>query len=52
MWLEPVMLGTEEVRLPSPMEGKPGRLKLKLAKSEANECLLSEEVVHPCLGPT
>ena len=49
-WWEPAMLGTKRVRLPSPTEGKPGRLKLELVKSEANECLLSEEVVCPCLG--
>ena len=46
------MLGTEGVRIPSPMDGKPGRLKLELVKSEADECLLSEEIIHPSLGPT
>ena len=51
MCWEPVMLGTDGVRLPSPMEGELGRLKLKLAKSKADECLLSEEVIHPSLGP-
>ena len=45
------MLGTEGVRLPCPTEGNLGRLKLKLVKSEADECLLSEEVIHPSLGP-
>ena len=29
----------------------PGRLKLKLVKSKADECLLSEEIIHPSLGP-
>ena len=33
------------------MEGNPGRLKLELVKSEADECLLSEEVICPSLGP-
>ena len=45
------MLGTETVRLPSPTNGNLGRLKLELAKSKADECLLSEEIVHPSLGP-
>ena len=45
------MLGTEGVRLPSPTDGKLGRLKLELVKSEADECLLSEEIVCPSLGP-
>ena len=45
------MLGTEGVRLPNPMEGSPGMLKLELAKSEADECLLSEDIVYPSLGP-
>ena len=45
------MLGTEGVRLPSPMDGNPGRLKLGLAKSEADECLLSEEIICPSVGP-
>ena len=45
------MLGTEGVRLPNPMDGSPGMLKLELAKSEADECLLSEEIIHPSLGP-
>ena len=45
------MLGTKGVRLPSPMDGSPGRLKLELAKSEADECLLLEEIIHPSLGP-
>ena len=45
------MLGTEGVRLPSPTDGSSGRLKLELAKSEADECLLSEEIIHPSLGP-
>ena len=44
------MLGTEGVRPPSHMDGKLGRLKLKLAKSEADDYLLSEEFVHPSLG--
>ena len=39
------------MRLPSPTDGKPGRLKLELVKSEADEYLLSEEFVHPSLGP-
>ena len=33
------------------MDGKPGRLKVKLAKSRADECLLSEEIIRPSLGP-
>ena len=45
------MLGTEGVRLPSPMDGKPGRLKLELVKSEADETLLLEEIIHPSLVP-
>ena len=45
------MLGTEGVRLPSPMDGKPGRLKLELAKSEGDEYLMSEEFVRLSLGP-
>ena len=45
-------LGTEGVRLPSPMDGSPGMLKLELAKSEADDILLSEEMVHPSLWPT
>ena len=45
------MLGTEGVRLPSPIDGKLGRLKLELAKSKADDYLLSEEFVHPSLGP-
>ena len=45
------MLGTEGVRLPSPMDGKSGRLKLKLAKTKADEYLLSEEFISPSLGP-
>ena len=45
------MLGTEGVRLPNPMDGSPGMLKLELAKSEADECLLSEEIIRPSLGP-
>ena len=51
MCWEPAMLGTKGVRFPSPMDGNLGRLKLELAKSEADECLLSEEIVHPSLGP-
>ena len=50
LW-EPVMLGTKGVRLPSPTDGKLGRLKLELAKSKVDEYLLSEEFVHPSLGP-
>ena len=45
------MLGTEGVRLPNPMDGSLGMLKLELVKSEADECLLSEEIVCPSLGP-
>ena len=45
------MLGTEGVRLPSPTDGSSGRLKLELVKSKADECLLSEEIVRPSLGP-
>ena len=45
------MLRTEGVRLPNPMDGSPGMLKLELAKSEVDECLLSEEMVHPSLWP-
>ena len=45
------MLGTEGVRLPNPTDGSPGMLKLELAKSKADECLLSEEIIHPSLGP-
>ena len=33
------------------MDGSPGRLKLELAKSEADECLLSKEITRPSLGP-
>ena len=52
MWWEPAILGTKGVRLPGPTDGLPGRLKLELAKSKADECLLSEEVVRPSLGLT
>ena len=45
------MLGTKGVRLPNPTDGSPGMLKLELAKSEVEECLLSEEMVHPSLWP-
>ena len=45
------MLGTEGVRLPNPTDGSPGMLKLELAKSEADDILLSEETVHPSLWP-
>ena len=45
------MLGTEGVRLSNPMDGSPGMLKLELAKSEVDECLLSEEMVCPSLWP-
>ena len=44
------MLGTEGVRLPTPTDGKPGRLKLELAKTKADEYLLSEEFFCPSLG--
>ena len=43
------MLGTEGVMLPNPLDGSLGMLKLELAKSEADECLLSEEIVCPSL---
>ena len=33
------------------MDGSPGMLKLELVKSEADECLLLEEIIHPSLGP-
>ena len=45
------MLGTKEVRLPNPTDGSPGMLKLELAKSEVDDILLSEEMVHPSLWP-
>ena len=45
------MLGTEGVRLPNPTDGSPGMLKLELTKSEADECLLSEEILCPSLWP-
>ena len=45
------MLGTKRVRLPNPTDGSLGMLKLKLVKSGAYECLLSEDIVHPSLGP-
>ena len=35
----------------NPYRWKAGRLKLVLAKSKADECLLSEENIHPSLGP-
>ena len=50
-WWDPAMLGTEGVRLPSLMAGYPRRLKFRLVKSDAVECLLSAKVVCPCLGP-
>ena len=43
------MLGTEEVRLPNLIDGSLGMLKLELVKSEADECLLSEEIICPSL---
>ena len=46
------MLGTEGVKLPSPTDGSLGVLKLKLVKSEADDILLSEEMVCPSLWPT
>ena len=36
---------------PKPHGWKPHRLKLELVKSEADEYLLSEEIVHPSLWP-
>ena len=50
MWWDPAMLGTEGVRLLGLMAGYLGRLKFGLVKCEADECLLSAEVVCPCLG--
>ena len=50
MWWDPVMLGTEGVRLLGPMAGYLGRLKFGLVKHEADKCLLSAKVVRPCLG--
>ena len=44
-WWDPAM----GVRLLSLMAGYPGRLKFGLVKHEADESLLSAEVVHPCL---
>ena len=49
-WWDPTMLGTEGVRLLSLMAGYLGRLKFRLVKREADESLLSAEVVCPCLG--
>ena len=46
------MLGTEGVKLPSPTDGSLGVLKLELAKSEAGDILLSEEMVCPSLWST
>ena len=43
------MLGTEVVRLPSLIAGYPGRLKFGLVNHEAVKCLLSAQVVRPCL---